>query len=222
MKKLILSAMFAVSLTTSAQLPMVITKLDAASAKFKGAEADVAYDNYVRVVKDHTKQTGKIFVLRQGKAVSMGALFFDPGVKEPSKKINYDGGTLQLYTPGTNQDDVFKAGNNQASYESFLTLGFGGSGTDLAKAWTINDLGSETVNGVKAEKLDLVSKDAGVRNNFTHITLWLDLDHGVSVRQIFFQPNGDTRTADYTNFNYSGKVNKKPYSIPGNATKAAH
>ncbi|MDE1162414.1 MAG: outer membrane lipoprotein-sorting protein [Acidobacteriaceae bacterium] len=218
MKKLALSVLFASALTASAQSPQlkpVIDKLNVASAKFSNAEADVAYDNYVRVVRDHTKQTGKIFVERHGKKTSMGAIFFDPGNSQPSKKISYDGGTLQLFTPGTNQEDVFSAGKNQASYEGFLTLGFGGSGTDLEKAWSITDMGTEQVNGVKAEKLDLVAKDASVKNNFTHVTLWLDLDRGLSVRQIFYQPNGDTRTADYTNFRYNQKsINRKPYEIP--------
>ena len=205
----------------------LIAQLDAASAHFKSAQADVQYDNYTRVVRDHALQSGSIYIERAGESVSMGAKFFDLGAdgkpaNTASRVINFDGGTFQIYSPGTNQDDVFKAGANQAKYESFLTLGFGGSGSDLQKAWVIQDQGPETIDGTKTEKLDLVSKDPNVKNTFTHVTIWLDPTRAVSLKQIFFAPNGDTRTAKYSNIKLNGRVDKKAYAIKPGAQKIAH
>ncbi len=43
---------------------------------------------------------------------------------------------------------------NQASkYEGYLMLGFGASGTQLAEKWDIKDLGTETIDNVKTDKL---------------------------------------------------------------------
>ena len=39
---------------------------------------------------------------------------------------------------------ILKAGANHAQLESFLTLGFGGSGTDLEANWKVSLLGTET------------------------------------------------------------------------------
>lgn len=226
-----LSAPFVHAQAPSPQLAAVIKGLDAAAANFHNAQADVSYDNYTRVVRDHSLETGSIYFERSGKGQEMGAIFFNLGAdnkpeKSPAKVIAYDGNTLQVYTPGTNQDDVFKAGANQAKYESFLTLGFGGSGSDLVKSWTIQDQGPETLSDgaqqVKTEKLDLVSKDDSVRNLYTHVTIWVDPVRGLSLKQIFYAPNGDSRTAIYSKIRLNSRVDKKPYAISKNAQRIAH
>jgi outer membrane lipoprotein-sorting protein len=211
----------------SPQLTKVLSQLDAASAKFHSAQADLRYDNYTKIVDDHDIQTGSLFIERTGSGEQMGAVFFEvqpsgQPSKSPTKILVYDGSTLQIDSPGVNQVDVFKAGANQAKYESFLTLGFGGSGHDLAKAWTITDQGTETIAGVSTEKLDLVSKDDSVRNMFTHVTIWVDPKLGVSLKQIFYAPHGDMRTALYTNIRLDKSINRKPYAISKSATRIPH
>ncbi|HEY5381554.1 MAG TPA: outer membrane lipoprotein-sorting protein [Acidobacteriaceae bacterium] len=220
-------ATFAAARAQSPQLKAVLAQMDAASAHFKSAQADVRYDNYTRVVNDHTIETGSLYVERAGSTEHMGALFYDLGpdgkpAATPSKVIGFDGAMLRIYTPGVNQVDLFKAGANQARYNSFLTLGFGGSGKDLDSAWQINDQGPETIDGVKTEKLDLVSKDPSVKSTFSHVTIWIDPVRGLSLKQIFFAPNGDNRTATYSNLRLNGRIDKKPYNIPKGATPIQH
>ncbi len=223
------AVLLAASLSIGAQTPKLQTilgQLDTASSHFKSAQANVKYDNYTRVVRASDVQTGTMYVERAGSADRMGAVFFDQGAKVPSKVLSYDGGTLQVYSPGTNQDDIFKAGANQAKYESFLTLGFGGSGKALQQAWDITDQGAEMIGDgsqqVNTEKLDLVSKDANVQNMFKHITIWIDPARGVSLKQKFFAPNGDTRTADYSNIKLNTSIDKKIYSISKKANRIQH
>ena len=222
----------ALALTSSAaiaqsQLNSVLSQMDTASARFKNAQAEVKYDNYTRVVNDHDIETGSIYIERTSSGEQMGAVFYNVGpdnkpAPAPARLVNFDGPTLRIFTVGTNQVDVFKAGANQAKYDSFLTLGFGGSGKDLARTWNINDQGSDTVSGVKTEKLDLVSKDDSVKSTFTHVTVWIDPARGVSLKQIFYAPNGDNRTATYSNIRLNGSVNRKPYNIPKSATVVPH
>ena len=203
-------------------LQAALGKLDQASTGFKNAQADVHYDQYTAVIRAHDAQTGQMYIERSGKTSTMGAVFFDPGQSNPARVVNYDGKILQVYTPGTNQNDVFSAQGNQARLETFLTLGFGGSGKDLAAAWNITDQGSETVSGTRTEKLDLVSKDPSVSNTIKHVTIWIDLSRGVSLRQQFFQSNGDIRTADYSNIRENQSVNKKPFAIAKGAQVVHH
>jgi outer membrane lipoprotein-sorting protein len=213
--------------SAQSQLNSVLSQMDAASARFKNAQANVRYDNYTRVVNDHDIETGSIYIERTGTAEQMGAVFYNVGpdnkpASTPARIVSFDGPTLRIFTVGTNQVDLFKAGANQAKYDSFLTLGFGGSGKDLQRIWDITDQGPDTIDGVKTEKLDLVSKDAGVKNMFTHITIWIDPTRGVSLKQIFYAPNGDNRTATYSNIRLNGSVNRKPYEISKKATVIAH
>ena len=67
-----------------------------------------------------------------------------------------------------------------------------------------------------------MSKDPSVRDTFSHITIWIDPVRDVSLKQIFYAPNGDTRTADYSSLRLNGKINTKPYDIPKNATVVNH
>ena len=201
----------------------LVQQMDAASKTFHSAQADVQYDNYTRVVRAHDIETGSIYIERAAAGgLKMGALFFAPGSKTPSKIVAYDNSTLQYYTTGTNQLDVFKAGANRAKYDGFLTLGFGGSGQALCDAWEVTDNGPEKLDGTTTEKLDLVSKDPGVKGMFNHVTIWVDTVRDVSLKQQFFAPNGDYRTATYTNIRLNTPIDKKPYAIAKGAQRVNH
>jgi outer membrane lipoprotein-sorting protein len=124
---------------------------------------------------------------------------------------------LRMFDIPNDQIRVIKAGSNQATIETFLTLGFGGSGKDLARAWNITYGGSETLtdNGqpVKTEKLELVSKDPSVRNTFTKVTIWVDPTRGISLKQVFETPSHDRRTSTYSHVKLTGKIDSGTFEI---------
>jgi len=197
----------------SGDLATVLQQMDQASTKFKSAEADFRQDMYERVVKETTTQNGTIYFLKNSSTLQMGAKINPP----TAKVIEYKNGTLQLFEPGADHLTIIGAGNNKTQYDNCLTPGFGGSGTDLSKAWTITDQGTEPINDgtkmVTTTKLDLVSKDPNVRNMVTHITIWVDPAHAVSLKQQFFLPSEDQRTTYFTNIRYNQPVNVKPFAI---------
>ena len=112
------------------------------------------------------------------------------------------------------------------------TLGFGGSGTDLQKAWTITDQGPETLTDgkpVQTEKLDLVAKDQTIRDTYTHITVWVDPVRDVALKQVAFNASsgkatGDTRTVYYSNIRLNQSVDTAPFAIKckGKCNVVAH
>jgi outer membrane lipoprotein-sorting protein len=187
----------------------VLRQMDAASLKFQSAEATFRWDLYERVVKQTTTQTGTIYFKKQGTTTVMGAKVEQPSVKI----IEFRNGIVRLFEPGTDHLTIIDATKNKAQFESFLTVGFGGSGKDLAKAWTISDLGDEVIDGVQTAKLDLVAKDPAVRNNCTHMTIWVDPVRGIQLKQSLYMPSEDYRTAVYTDIKYNQKVDEKPYQI---------
>jgi outer membrane lipoprotein-sorting protein len=203
----------AVATDNPARLTETLHKLDVASAKFQSAQADFKKDLYERVVKETTTQSGTIYFVRKGPATQMGAKFVTPA----PKVIEFKDGMLKLYDPGTNHLQPYASGDNRAKFESFLTLGFGGSGQDLQKAWTIDDQGTEAVSDgsstKNAEKLVLVPKDSSVKSTINQVTLWVDLDRGLSLKQEFIFPSGDKQTAFYSNIKYNQKVDLKPFEI---------
>jgi len=214
MKKLLLALIACVTLSAHAanspDLEKVLRQLDAASTKFQSTEADFKWDSYERVVRDTTTQSGNLYVLRKNGQLEMGAVVTAPG----RKVLSFRGSSLDLYDDAIKQTRHLDAGKDRAQYESFLTLGFGGSGKDLERVWDITFQGYETIDNVQTAKLDLVAKDAAARNNFTHVTIWVDPARGISLKQVFETPSHDSRTNTYTNIRYNQKVNTKPYNLP--------
>jgi outer membrane lipoprotein-sorting protein len=187
----------------ASNLKAVLAQMDASSASFRSAEAGIRKDQFEKIVHDTTTETGSIYFLHSGTAIQMGAKFDPPA----AQTLEYKNGTLRIYQPGNNHLETRTAsGADQARFQTALTLGFGGSGADLAKAWDITDQGSEQIDGVKVEKLDLVSKDESVRNNYAHITIWIDPVRDVSLKMVTFDPGGNTNTITYSNIRYNQPV----------------
>jgi outer membrane lipoprotein-sorting protein len=210
---------FATVRTANAQakpdrLKAVLAQMDAGSKTFRSAEASIQKQQFEKIVNDTTTESGTIYFLRNGISTQVGAKFDPPS----EQTLEYKNGAVRLYSAGTNHIDQYSAtGANQARFETYMTLGFGGSGSDLAKAWTITDQGTEKMSDggrpVEVEKLDLVSKDASVRGNFTHITIWVDAARDLSLKQEFFTPSGDTQTTIYSNIRLNQPINLRAFAI---------
>ena len=198
-------------------LETVLREMDAGSARFHSAEADIQKEQYTKIVNDTATEKGKIYFERSGKSIEVGAKFVPPN----AQTLEYRNGKVRLYSAGTNHIEEYSTtGANQARFETFLTLGFGGSGRDLEKAWKITDEGQEQMSDggktVSVEKLDLAPKQASVETTFTHITIWVDPVRDVSLKQVFYTPSGDTQTAIYSNIQLNATINKKAFAIQCN------
>ncbi len=215
-----LSSAAALAQAKPGHLDEVLRQMDASSAKFHSAEADFRYELYERVVRETTTQNGSTYVLKNGTKTQMAAKFTTPA----GKFLDFRDGFFSMYDAGTNHLTTFAAGKNQSLVESFLTLGFGASGKDLSRAWTITDQGEESINGVNTAKLDLVPKDAGVKQQVTHILVWIDTARDLAMKQEFFLPSDDTKTSYFTNIHLNQNVDTKKYDFKTNkqTTKDAH
>src|SRR5262249_4100206 len=148
-----------------------------------------------KVVNDHDYQKGTMYLRRQSNDVQMAADITSPA----QKYVLFTGDTVSVYQPSIDQVTQYNPGKNKADFESYLVLGFGGSGRDLQRSFEVNFAGMEQVQGVNAAKLELTPKAQRVKSMFSTITLWIDPALGVSVQQKFQEPSGDYRLAKYTN-----------------------
>jgi outer membrane lipoprotein-sorting protein len=74
-------------------------------------------------------------------------------------------------------------------------------------------MGPETIDGVKTAKLQLIPKSQKVKNTYSQIFLWIDLDRGVSVQQQLFQPQGDYRLAKYSQIKLHEKISDDVFKL---------
>jgi outer membrane lipoprotein-sorting protein len=187
----------------SPELQSVLRKMDTVAATFRSAKADFEWDNYQKVIDEIVDiETGTIYYRRSGKDIEMMADVKKSGaspdtLKPEPKYVLFSEGKIKMYTPKTDQVTVWVPGKNSGDVESYVVLGFGGSGQDLQKSFDVTYAGTEKIEGVNAAKLELVPKSEKIRNYYNKMILWVDPDKGVSVRQQFFTPQGDYRLCKY-------------------------
>jgi len=182
-------------------LEAVLTDLDNSATKFRMAEASFVWDQYQKVVNETDTKKGKVYLRRSGKDMQMMA-----EITEPDRKyVLLNEGKIQIYQPQIDQVTVYTPGNRE-EVESFMTLGFGGSGHALMKSFEMKYLGKEDIGGTETAKLDLVPKSEKVRNNLAHIILWIDTGRGVTLQHQLFEPSGDYRLAKYSDIQINQKL----------------
>jgi outer membrane lipoprotein-sorting protein len=192
----------AATIAAAQNLESVLDSMDKAAAGFRSAQCDFVWDQYQKVVDDHDYQKGTMYFRRQGGDVQMAA-----DINSPIKKyVLFTGDLVSVYQPSIEQVTQYSPGKNKADFESYLVLGFGGRGHDLAKSFNVNYAGMEQVQGINAARLDLTPKLQKVKSMFQTITLWIDPARGVSVQQKFQEPSGDYRLAKYSNIQLNPKI----------------
>jgi outer membrane lipoprotein-sorting protein len=191
-----------------AALDHVLTAMDTSAKGFHTAQANFTFDQYTKVVNDTDTQKGKLYFRRQGKDVEMAADF-----SVPQQYAIYSNGKAQLYNPRTDTVNVYQADKNRAQVEAFVLLGFGGGGHDLQSTYDVQYQGPETVNGIKAEKLQLTPKSQALSNSISKIILWIDPAGGISVQQQMFFPGGDYRLAKYSDIQLNQKLPESAFKL---------
>jgi outer membrane lipoprotein-sorting protein len=186
----------------NAALEKVLNQMDAAAANFKTLQAQFIWDQYSKIVNEHDLQKGTIYFRRTGSGMEMSANIVDPA----RKYVLFTDSKVQVYQPTIEQVTEYNAGKNKAEFESFLVLGFGGRGHDLAKSFDVKYAGGENIGGINTAKLELTPKSPKVRNMFDLIILWIDPARGLSVQQQFMEPSGDYRLAKYSDIKMNPKL----------------
>jgi outer membrane lipoprotein-sorting protein len=193
-------------------LESVLKKMDAAAASFQTAEANFVWQQYQRVVDETDSQSGTVYYRKAGNDIEMMA-----DVKQPDHKVVlYKDGKLEVYQPNINQVMEYSTGANRSELESYLVLGFGGSGQDLVKSFDITYMGEETIADKPSAKLQLIPKSQKVRSTFPQILLWIDLSRGISLQQKFMQTQGDWRTSTYSDIKIPAKIGNDAFELKVN------
>jgi outer membrane lipoprotein-sorting protein len=194
----------------SADLEKVLSSMDRQAQTFRSAQADFVWDQFTKVVNETETQSGTIYFRQGGKdEIEMAA-----DVKKPAAKyVLFNKGTVKLYEPNIDRVTEYSVNKGNSDFQSFLVLGFGGSGHGLLKNFDVKYGGSESAMGVNTEKLVLTPKAQKMLSMFSQITLWIDPARGISVQQQFLAPDGDFRLAKYSNIVLNGKVSDDAFKL---------
>jgi outer membrane lipoprotein-sorting protein len=192
-------------------LQRVVAQMDRMAANFHTTQAKFVWTQYTAVVDEITDtQKGTVYFRRAGQQVEMAADISDP---PPPKYVLFTGNKAQVYQPKIDQVTQYDTGKDRSIVESFLVLGFGGSGQNMLKSFDVTYVNQENLDGVDTAKLELVPKSEKARNTFNRIWLWIDPARGVSLRQKLFAPDGDYRLADYSDIKLNEKISDSVFKL---------
>jgi len=211
---LVAPAVHAAAASAADDKAKVLERLNESAKTFRSAAADVEFDTIeTDPVPDTDVQKGVVYYERKDGSFRAGVHFTQHNGKPSAKAYTYNNGVLSLYEPGPNEVTNY---SKVGKFESYLILGFGASGRELESKWDITYLGSESLSDgktqVKTEKLELVAKDPDVRKNVPKVTIWVDPDRAVSLKQVFTLSSTSSYIGHYTNF----KMNQ---ALPADAFK---
>ena len=201
---------------SESELEKVLSRMDATATSFRSAEANFDWDQHNSIVDQSDKESGKIYFRRLGAGIQMAADFTSSDGRPMAKYVLFTDGKVQIYQPDIKDEvDEYNTGNNRDAVESFLVLGFGGSGHAMLKSFDVSYLGPDP-NVAGAVKLNLVPKAEKVRGVFDHVILWIDPARGVSVQQQLFQKDGDYRLAKYSDIRLNAKIADSVFKLKTN------
>ena len=177
------------------RLEEVLSKMDAAAARFRALTAQLSYTKVTLVVDDRTTETGSIYFKkdRGGKGFKVLIEFTQP---EP-KTVLFRDNKASIYYPKIAQIEEYDLGKNRERVEQFLLLGFGAPGHELLKAYSVTLAGEMNLNGTPTVKLDLTPQGSLTRN-LRKVELWLSRDTWQPVQQQFTEPSGDYLITHYS------------------------
>jgi len=193
----------------------VLRRLDVAAANFHSTSADFEFDSVTTdPIPDKDVQKGKVYYERNGKTFQMAAHIETENGRPEPKIYGIFAGVVKLYEKLTNQVTTF---SKLGQFESWFMLGFGASGKDLEEKWEITYLGPEMLDGIKTEKLELVARDPAVRKNLPKVTVWMDTERGVSLKQVFDEGPGQKRVSVYFNIKVNQALPADAFILPTNS-----
>jgi len=199
MGKLIGLCLFSCCLCLRAEeISTILRRMNEAAQGFHGMAADVEMVTFTAIIDSKITEDGSLKILKT-KSGDFRAVVDFSHVKDSAREIGLAGKTVRTYFPNAKCFQDYDLGKNGDLINQFLLLGFGASGDELSKSYTISSEGTEKIADLTATKLLLIPKDAKVKEKLAKVELWIPEGQSNPVQQQFFEePSGNYRKMTYS------------------------
>lgn len=196
------------------KLQQVLAQLDNSAKNVHSASADFEYKNIQTVpVPDVDVMSGTVYYEHKGE-VRLAFHVKQRNGQAFEETYTYNRGVFELFQKNLNQVTKYRNAGNLSSY--FMLSGFGYTGKELMDGFEVSYLGEETIDGVKTEKLQLIPKDAKLRDTFPKISIWVDPTRDVSLKQVFDEGQGLSRVATFTHIELNHSISSSEFAFKTN------
>ena len=193
-------SVFAFTLAGAPANPELLQRLDTAAGRFQSMSATVTYLTHTEVIDENSTETGEVVMRKAAPGEVQGLINF---TAPNQRSVTFEKRSVQIYYPKIKTLQVYDLEEHGEQLDKFLMIGFGTSGSELARDYTMTVLGTEVVKGmpgIQALHIELIPKSGEARQYVKKLELWIP-EHGdpYPLREKITEPSGDSRTMTYSN-----------------------
>ena len=190
-------SLFALTLLGAPVNPDLLQRLDSAASHFLSMSATVTYLTHIDVIDENSTETGEVVMKKVAPGEVQGLINF---TAPNQRTVTFEKHSVQIYYPKIKTVQVYDLAEHGEQLDKFLMIGFGTSGSELAKDYTMTVAGTEPVKGTggQAIHLELIPKSGQAREYVKKLELWIP-EHGdpYPLREKITEPSGNSRTMTY-------------------------
>jgi outer membrane lipoprotein-sorting protein len=150
------------------------------------------------VIDENTTETGQVVMKKVAPGEVQGLINF---TAPNQRSVTFEKRWVEIYYPKIKTLQVYDLAEHGEQLDKFLMIGFGTSGSELAKDYTMTVLGTEPVKapaGGQAIHLQLIPKSGKAREYVKKLDLWIpELGDPYPLSEKITEPSGNSRTMTY-------------------------
>ncbi len=197
--------------TGATSLDEILAKMDAASASFRGMEAEVEWLAYTSLVDDKSIDKGHMMVRRPN---SGDADLFIEFTEPYPKDLLVRGSKVEIYKPKIKTVEEYDLSKSKDQIDQALLIGFGASGKAIRKGYDVRLLGEEEAAGEPTVHLELIPKDEEARRNVKKLEMWVSTNTWQAVQLKLYQDDsGDYRLYTYNDITINPKLDDADFKL---------
>jgi outer membrane lipoprotein-sorting protein len=183
-----------VAAASAQNLNAVLSRMDASAPQFRSMTAHMERIQHVAVIDDNSTESASVRVLRSKTKDIRVALDF---TKPDNKQVSINERKVEIYYPKANRVEEWDLGKYKSLVDQFILLGFGTSGKDLQKAYSLKYLKEDSAGGQKCSRIELIPKDSKVKQHYSKFELCIAESGGYPVVQKLLEPSGNYTVITY-------------------------
>lgn len=175
----------------------LLSRMDQAASSFQSMSAKVKYVTHTAVLNDNSEEAGTVLMKKVHAGLMQGLTDF---TLPDRRTVAINQRKIQVYYPKIKTVQIFDLGKHGEQLDQFLMIGFGTSGTELARDYNIKVIGPDTVMGQKMIKAELIPKSGEAREYVQKVELWIPdrPSQPYPLQEKIYEKSGDYRLVIYT------------------------
>lgn len=190
-------------------LPELLARMDRAASSFTGMTAALKQVEHTDVLGENETQTATVRLSKGKKGLTARVDFDEPN----ARVVALRGRTVEVYVPKSGTVQVYDVGKLGQQFDRFLLLGFGLSGKELQKNYSVKLVGQESIGDRMTTHIEIVPKSKEALDYLKKAELWIAQDSTYPVQEKIHKNSKDYILITYTNVRLNERLADKDLEL---------